>query len=136
LNLDSVNANNVNVTASFQVYAATSMSLNKALGGFGGAFYNTGQLNLSGLAIDKNQAKSGAAIFTAALGTSHYCTFDTTLSSSITKNTVVVAGAGYSIVDGSGADGYCSFAGVSASGNGTPKCKPSAVRPGFVCPEL
>jgi len=118
-----------------------TVSLNTATG-LGGAFYNTGQLNLSGITIASNTAKSGAAIFAAALAIngSNYCSFSTELGqSSINSNKTVPSGPMvYSIVDSSGAFGtYCSFGTASASNNSTPTCAPKGLPPGSgaKCPQ-
>jgi hypothetical protein len=130
------------ITAGFRTMDHVSLSLNTATG-LGGAFYNTGQLNLSGITIASNTAKSGAAIFAAALlinGTpqSNYCTFTNELGqSSINSNKTVPSGpAAYSIVDSSGASGtYCTFGAASASNNTTPRCALAGLPSGASCPQ-
>lgn len=128
------------ILAGFRLSDFATVSFNRATG-LGGAFYNTGQLNLRGISIASNQAKSGAAIYAGALVIGgapepNYCDVTSVLgASSINSNTTVPSG-GYSIVDSSGAaQTYCLFSSVSAAGNSTPKCNPAGVRPGFSCPQ-
>jgi len=134
-----LNLDFADVISAFRTNDFVTVSLNTATG-FGGAFYSEGQLNLTGIQIASNTAKSGAAIFAAALvlpgdTKSNYCTVTSDLGqSSINSNRTVPSG-GYSIVDSSGAGAtHCTFA-VSASGNTTPKCNPAGLIPGNSCPQ-
>jgi len=125
------------ITAGFRTMDHLTVSLNTATG-LGGAFYNTGQLNLSGITISSNTAKSGAAIFAAALviNGSNYCSFSTELGQSSINSNKTVPSGGYSIVDSSAAFGtYCSFGTPSASNNSTPRCAPKGLPTGASCPQ-
>lgn len=131
-------AGNINMSAPMTVSSNTAV-------GYGGAIYNTGQINIANTAMDGNKAKSGAAIFAAALLDSsqnalpNYCdVFDTGGPSSIGSNQITgtPANTKYSIVDSSGANGtYCHFSGVFAGGNTSPFCNTLGVKPGSFCPQ-
>jgi predicted outer membrane repeat protein len=128
-----------NQVAAVRIGSSSSISNNTA-SERGGAVYNTGQLNSSGITISSNKARFGGAIFAAHIGSlaspqSNYCEVTgNTGASSINSNSTVPSG-GYSIVDSSGAFGtYCLFI-TSASGNASPRCNPAGVRPGTSCPQ-
>jgi len=140
LNIDA----STSLIASIVTMAPLTVSSNTAVN-YGGAFYNTGQLNLDNVTISGNRAKSGAAIFAAGLigssstqPASNYCqVLNSNGPSSITSNTATgtPSNAVYSIVDSSGADQtFCVFH-ASASGNTNPYCKAAGVRPGTTCPQ-
>ena len=138
LDLDGTNFGN------FHTAAPLTVSSNIALG-YGGAIYSTGNLNLSNTTMDSNKAKSGAAIFAAALLDSaknpypNYCELlDTGGPSGMGFNTVTgtPANTKYSIVDSTGAFGTaCAFRGVFAGGNSSPTCNPAGVRAENTCPQ-
>jgi len=125
------------------LYSATTVSNNKA-SMRGGGIYNAGQFLVHSSAINYNEARYGAAIYTAALaeGEPTYCeiskpTYPEGLpQSSIVGNKGVPAAAdAYSIVDSSGVTGaFCSFD-VTASGNIGPWCEEGSVKPTYPCPQ-
>jgi len=140
LNLDLNATNSGDISSS----APLTISSNIALG-YGGAIYNTGNLNLANTAMNSNKAKSGAAIFAAALLDSaknpyaNYCDdLDTGGPSAMGSNTATgtPASTSNSIVDTSGAFGTtCAFRGVFVGGNSSPRCNPAGVKTGSTCPQ-
>lgn len=122
--------------------APTTVLSNTAVG-FGGGFYNTGQLNISNVTVSGNRARSGAAIYAAALVTngftaSNYCeVLNRVGPNSFSSNTATGSPSTsmYSIVDSSGATGTnCQFS-ATGSGNSNPRCNPAGVTSGYFCPQ-
>lgn len=128
-----------NQVAAVRIGSSSSISNNTATER-GGAVYNTGQLNSSGITISSNKSKRGGAIFAAHIGSlaspqSNYCEITGNTGASSMNSNYTVPSGGYSIVDSSGAFGtYCLFI-TSASGNTSPRCNPAGVRPGTSCPQ-
>jgi len=116
--------------AEFRASAESTISGNTA-SALGGALYNAGVIALSSIALNNNQALSGGAIYSAALGPHPYCeVLSFGAQSTITGNKTSPPGK-YSIVDASGI--ICVLQ-VSASGNASPYCAPGSVDPGR-CPQ-
>jgi hypothetical protein len=117
---------------------ATTLSNNTA-SGLGGATYSAGILNLWGIIIANNKARSGGAIYSVADGPSWYCSIgaDAQTGDTLIFGNLTAPSGGYSVVDTAGTI-RCSFerpgeAGVWAWGNINPVCKPGTATP--ACPQ-
>jgi predicted outer membrane repeat protein len=111
----------------------------------GGAIYTAGVGEIRDVAIERNWARRGAAIYASPQGVTYYCNIVGTIfiDNSVTPAPDPWYGP-YSIVDGDRLDPYddqmqCSFsplATASAWGNSNPACNPSMVRSsGDPCPQ-
>jgi len=130
----------MNMPAILRLHYSSVLSDNKALSGFGGGTYNTGQMLVSSATVARNQAKDGAAFYvsTIASGQSQYCemTTNTGPSSIVDNKAVPQLTSTFSIVTtGAVPDASCIFRSVPASGNSDPKCGPNSVHPGDPCPQ-
>jgi len=131
------------LAAVFNTAGGSSISSNIATG-YGGGVYNAGQANLVGVAIDQNQAVSGAAIFSVPQGLFYYCQIGASGDpAEISYNILPTPGTNrYSILDGIllGTDETrkCSISATTASNNTAPRyCRSTMVRTasGSVCPQ-
>lgn len=131
------------LAAVFNTDGNSSISSNTA-SGYGGGVFNAGQANLTGIALEQNQALSGAALYSVPQGLFYYCQIGSVDGpATIAYNVLPAPGTNrYSILDGNLLDSSelrkCSITNTTAFENTVPLyCRSTMVRSsaGSVCPQ-